>query len=206
MADGSYGDVVVSGGGTVWTVTIPQAQVTGLVAALGVLTAADVALNAALATKVPDTRTISTTAPLAGGGDLSANRTLSVATFTGAGTTGVVPDPTSATGKFLKDDGSWATPSGSGGGATIGTATIDFGASPSARTSVDVTTAIGVSDMAWATLMYEASADHNAEEHALLAGYVHLTAWRAAVNTLRIEARSKVGLRGTLTVRWAYQA
>lgn len=190
VADGTYGDVVVSGAGTVWTVTIPQSQVTGL--------------TAALAAKVPDTRTISTTAPLSGGGDLSANRTLSVATFTGAGTTGVVPDSTSATGRFLRDDGSWATVSG--GGATTGTATLDFGATPSVRASVDVTTGIGAGDMAWATLMYEASADHNAEEHALLAGYVHLTAYRAALNTLRIQARSDVRLRGALKVRWAYQA
>jgi hypothetical protein len=37
-------------------------------------------LNTALSGKVPTTRTISTTAPLTGGGDMSANRTLSIAT------------------------------------------------------------------------------------------------------------------------------
>lgn len=42
-------------------------------------------------------------------------------TFTGSGTTGIVPDPGSETGKYLKDDGTWDTPAGggSGGGNTV---------------------------------------------------------------------------------------
>jgi hypothetical protein len=54
-------------------------------------------------------RTISTTAPLTGGGDLSANRTLGIDVFT-VSVKGAVPPPTTATGKFLKDDGTWSTP------------------------------------------------------------------------------------------------
>jgi hypothetical protein len=62
---------------------------------------------------VPDaTQTISTTAPLQGGGNLTANRTLSIDTFT-ATVKGAVPPPTTATGKFLKDDGTWAAPTAS---------------------------------------------------------------------------------------------
>ena len=37
-----------------------------------------------------------------------------IAIFSGAATEGIVPDPTTATGKFLKDDGTWDSPSGSG--------------------------------------------------------------------------------------------
>lgn len=49
LADGDYGDIIVSGSGTVMTVDPAP---------------------------VPSTRTISTTLPITGGGDLSANRTL----------------------------------------------------------------------------------------------------------------------------------
>lgn len=71
---------------------------------------------------VPATRAINTTAPLTGGGDLSADRTLAISNFTGdsgsGGAKGAVPAPASgdaAAGKFLKADGSWAVPSGGGG-------------------------------------------------------------------------------------------
>jgi len=37
-----------------------------------------------------------------------------IAIFSGAATEGIVPDPTTATGKFLKDDGTWDSPSGGG--------------------------------------------------------------------------------------------
>lgn len=70
---------------------------------------------------VSTSRTISTTAPLAGGGDLSANRTLTVSTMTGdsgsGGAPGVVPAPAAgdaAAGKFLDAAGAWSVPAGSG--------------------------------------------------------------------------------------------
>lgn len=63
LTDGDYGDVVVSSSGTVMTVdSLPESRITNLVTDL--------------AGKVPTTRTISTTLPITGGGDLSANRTL----------------------------------------------------------------------------------------------------------------------------------
>lgn len=76
-----------------------------------------------LAGKVPTTRTISTTTPLTGGGDLSANRTLDISNFTGdsgsGGVKGAVPAPAAgdaAAGKFLKADGSFAVPAGTSSG------------------------------------------------------------------------------------------
>jgi len=60
---------------------------------------------------VQPTRRIDTTLPLTGGGDLSADRTLAINTFTST-VKGAVPPPTTVTGKFLKDDGSWALPAG----------------------------------------------------------------------------------------------
>jgi len=40
--------------------------------------------------------------------------------FAGEGTTGLVPDPVSSSGRYLKDDGSWGTPASGGGGGTGG--------------------------------------------------------------------------------------
>lgn len=155
---------------------------------------------------VPSSRQVNTTAPLAGGGDLSADRTLSINDFAGPGASGAVPDPGSSTGLFLRDDGSWAS-AGGGGGFTKGTATLNFGAAPgSTSATVNVTTGIGAGDMAWATLMYESSSNHNAEEHALLSQYIGLTAYRSALNTLTIEARSELRISGELTVRWGWTA
>lgn len=78
-------------------------------------------LTTDLAAKVSTSRTISTTAPLTGGGDLSANRTLAISNFVGdsgsGGSAGAVPAPgagDSASGKFLKADGTFAVPPGTG--------------------------------------------------------------------------------------------
>lgn len=62
-----------------------------------------------LAGKVSTTRTINTTAPLSGGGDLSADRTLSVNLF-GSGVSGVVPASGGGTVNFLRADGNWTNP------------------------------------------------------------------------------------------------
>jgi hypothetical protein len=57
----------------------------------------------------PATRTISTTAPLSGGGDLTANRTLTVSTF-GSGNSGVVPASGGGILNYLRADGTWDDP------------------------------------------------------------------------------------------------
>jgi len=58
------------------------------------------------ATYVPLARTITTNAPLTGGGPLSANLTLDVSTFT-SGARGVVPASGGSASQFLSADGSW---------------------------------------------------------------------------------------------------
>jgi hypothetical protein len=83
-----------------------------------VSTAQQTALNA----KADNTRTISTTAPLTGGGDLSVNRTLAVGQF-GSAAAGVVPASGGGTTNFLRADGSWTAPPG-------GTAAARCGSSP----------------------------------------------------------------------------
>lgn len=56
----------------------------------------------------PESRMIATTAPLTGGGDLSADRTLAVSDFTSS-TRGTVPASGGGTAFFLRADGDWCT-------------------------------------------------------------------------------------------------
>jgi hypothetical protein len=58
---------------------------------------------------VPTSRTISTTAPVTGGGDLSANRTIAVSNAT-ATASGLVPTPPNNTTTFFRGDATFATP------------------------------------------------------------------------------------------------
>lgn len=91
------------GGGTAATTTFSP---TGAIAATNVQTA----LAELDTEKVPTTRTVTPTAPLTGGGDLSANRAIAISDFTVAAS-GAVPSPGGAsTGRFLKDDGTWTLP------------------------------------------------------------------------------------------------
>src|ERR1700682_538184 len=74
------------------------------------------------ATFVQTTRTINTTSPLTGGGNLSANRTFGILDFVASGASharGAVPDPGAVAGttKFLREDGTWAVPAGGGLGS-----------------------------------------------------------------------------------------
>jgi hypothetical protein len=58
---------------------------------------------------ITQARTISTTAPLTGGGDMSADRTLAITPFAGS-TPGSVPTSLGGTVNFLRADGSWNPP------------------------------------------------------------------------------------------------
>ena len=89
--------------------------------------------------EVPAARTISTTAPLTGGGDLSANRTLAVSAFTAA-VNGVVPAPVTVDlTKYLRTDGQWAAPAGSGGGGiTVEDAVDAVAAALTAGNNIDI--------------------------------------------------------------------
>lgn len=64
---------------------------------------------AAIALKADKTVTIGTTAPLSGGGDLSASRTIAIATFAGAAA-GVVPVSAGGTVNYLCANGTWRAP------------------------------------------------------------------------------------------------
>jgi hypothetical protein len=97
---------------------------------------------------VTNARTISTTAPLQGGGDLSANRTLTIDEFTGS-TPGSVPTSPGGTARFLRADGTWEIVyplqdidygdiTVGGGGTTM---TIDAGAVTTTKMGGDVTAA-----------------------------------------------------------------
>jgi hypothetical protein len=72
-------------------------------------------LTSDLSGKVPTSRTVSTTAPLTGGGALTSNLTLAISDFVASGAShakGAVPDPgvTAGTTKFLREDATWAIP------------------------------------------------------------------------------------------------
>jgi len=76
---------------------------------------------------VPVTRVINTTAPLTGGGDLSADRTLAITSFAGSAA-GAVPTSAGGTANFLRADGTWAAPPSTSFGAV--TAEQTFGGTP----------------------------------------------------------------------------
>lgn len=88
---------------------------------VGVLAESDITnLVADLAALTPQSRNINTTAPLTGGGDLSADRTLGITDFGASGgghARGAVPDPggSAGTAKFLREDATWAVPPGGSG-------------------------------------------------------------------------------------------
>lgn len=113
--------------GTSWEDCSDRGSITSVAGKTGTVTLAesDIAnLTTDLAAKALAARLISTTAPLTGGGDLSADRTLGISNFTGdsgsGGAKGAVPAPSAGDGssKFLKADGTWAVPAGGGGGSS----------------------------------------------------------------------------------------
>jgi hypothetical protein len=88
----------------------------------------------------PVGRTIATTAPLTGGGDLSANRTLDINSFAGSAK-GAVPFSLGGTVNFLRADGSWAAPASAG---TVKKYAISVGGS----VTIVVNHALGTRDVA----------------------------------------------------------
>lgn len=97
---------------------------------------------------VVNARTISTTAPLTGGGDLSANRTIAITEFAGT-TPGSVPTSPGGTARFLRADGVWDVvyplSDGDKGDITVASGgsawTIDSGVVTTTKMGGDVTAA-----------------------------------------------------------------
>ena len=173
---------------------IPQANIVGLVSALAAINGDIVTIEGNIVTingqivtiqgdiitlttavnnRVPLTRLISTTSPITGGGDLSADRTIAINQalldlFTSVAR-GVVPPSGGGTTNFLRADGNWAAPpSGSGGSANVGKTTVNFGAFPGTTdASVAVTgqASILAGSVVQAWLLPQATADHSADEH-----------------------------------------
>jgi hypothetical protein len=119
---GGTGTVTSVGAGTGLTAAPSPITTSGTISLVTPVTVANGGTGATTAATalanlggVPTTRTLATTAPLAGGGDLSANRTLSVSNFT-AGAAGTVPASGGGTANFLRADGIWTAPPGGGGG------------------------------------------------------------------------------------------
>jgi hypothetical protein len=133
---GTFGDgsnipvIIVNAKGQVTSVTTTPVVNGGVISfntrtGAVTLTSGDV-IGALGYTPVNPSRTISTTLPLTGGGDLSANRTLAINTFTSS-TSGIVPSSGGGTANFLRADGTWVAPPASAGTVTsVGLSSTDF--------------------------------------------------------------------------------
>ena len=142
-----------------------HAAATGATA--GFMAAADKSkLDGLPASAVPTSRAISTSAPLSGGGDLSADRTIEVADFIASGAIharGTVPDPGAVPGtsKFLREDATWAAPAS----AAVRQTEIDFGAAGiEEKTFIVVDAAVGPGDFIVAQIAYVAPTGKDLDE------------------------------------------
>jgi hypothetical protein len=90
----------------------------------------------------------------------------------------------------------------------IGTATLDFGASPGGNRADLVVAgqgAIASDSYVEAFMAADTSADHNAEEHALAAVLASFSCGNIAPGTgFTIYGRSSTTLTGQWTVRWVW--
>lgn len=89
----------------------------------------------------------------------------------------------------------------------VGTATLDFGSSPTTDTSVVVTgqTVIALNSHCEAHLEYDSTADHSADEHLIVKRFLQLACGDIVAGTgFTIHALSDEPLTGQFTVRWVW--
>lgn len=157
-------------------------------------------LTTDLAAKAPTARLLNTTAPVTGGGDLSADRTIAVSDFVASGASharGTVPDPGASAGttRFLREDATWAAPAS--GGANFVSATVDFGAYPgSANAVVTVTGATWVTASSLVTCaptMFATADRVDGAEDAILEGLSIAVSARVAGTGFKVSAAPAMG-------------
>lgn len=132
------------------------------------------------------------------------------ATFTSTAL-GLVPASGGGTTTFLRADGTFATPSGSGGGATptSGTATINFGTgNGSNEASIAVTGQTSILSTSVVTLTVKndaTSTSHTANDHSYFLELASLNSNTPTAGTgFTIKARSIHKLTGTWTINWSW--
>ena len=89
----------------------------------------------------------------------------------------------------------------------VGTAILDFGATPGSRSDTVVSGQASIVSNSYveAWLAADTSADHNAEEHALAASFVGVSCGAIIAGTgFTIFGRSSTTLTGQWSVRWVW--
>lgn len=192
ITDGDKGDIVVSGGATVWTVDT------------GVVT------NAKLANVSTATFKGRTTAGTGSPEDLTGTQATALLDVFTTTLKGLAPASGGGTTNFLRADGTWAVPSG-GGGTTVntGSATLDFGAAPgSNEASVAVTgltTILATSKVQAWVMGDDTSVDHTASDHRYFLVFAALACGTPTAATgFTIYGRSTQKLTGKWTVRYLW--
>ena len=124
-----------------------------------------------------------------------------------SGNAGLVPASGGGTATFLRADGTFAAPAG--GGATGGTATLNFGTGTgSAVATVAVTGQAGILSGSRVRVWFMAAttADHNADEHGLIfPARVGLSAGNITAGVgFTIYAETELQLTGNVSVCWEW--
>jgi len=187
VSDGDKGDIVVSGGGLTWL--IDTAAVT--LAKMANIATATILGRVTAGTGVPEALTGTQATTLL---DLFTN-TLK----------GLVPGSGGGTANFLRADGTWASPPGTGA-LNNGTATLDFGAAPADTASVTVVGQawVGAASRIRAWFMRDSTADNGVDEHEEASANCPLVVGSLVVGdafTIYANTIEALGI-GQFTVHW----